>query len=204
MNLGSLRPILAPLIGAAICFAVSPRPNAWMSTPLVDRLAAKAISIADEKYAGRIEIYIERWSPDSDRDRLIRALKEGPDRLLPTLEESRQVGVLTVPGVQTVGPRVRSPWPRDILFARQVETPHGRQIVLAGNRHLGIGELPRWGVSSDQEFSLVDIRLDKDGKGIGKVASAADVDYNPVTSTLEMKNFESQAVRLIEVTEQKR
>jgi hypothetical protein len=204
MNLATLRPILSPLIGAAICFAVSPRPNASVQTKFADRLLAKAVSTADEKYAGRIEIFIEHWSPDEAVDRLATAFKEGPDHLLPALETNRrQVGVLMVPGVQGVGPRVRSPWPRDLLFARQVETPNGRQIILAGDRHLGIGELPRWGVSSNQEFTLVDIRIGKDGTGVGKIASEKDVEYNPVTKTFEVKNYESQAVRLVDVASEK-
>jgi hypothetical protein len=204
MNISALRPILSPLIGAAICFAVSPRQDASARTPLVDRLVAKAVSTADDTYAGRIEIYIEHWSSETEFNALLGALKSGPDQLLPTLENIRYpVAILTIPGVQGLGLRVRDPWPRPLRFARQIETPSGRQIILAADRHLGLGELPRWGVSSNEEFALVDIRMGKDGTGVGKVASAADVDYNPATKTFEMKNYDSQAVRLIEVTEEK-
>jgi hypothetical protein len=204
MDALSLRPILAPLLGAAICFAVTPRLDVSARTPLVDRLVASAVNVTDNSYAGKIEIYIERWSSDTEFEALLGALKSGPDQLLPTLESIRYpLAILTIPGVQGLGLRVRDPWPRPLRFARQIETPAGRQIILAADRHLGLGELPRWGVSSNQEFAFVDIRFGKDGKGIGKVAAATDVAYSPVTKMFEMKDYENQAARLLEVTEEK-
>ena len=116
----SLRPILAPLVGAAICFLLTPQPRAATKDAFVAHYVGRAISVLDNRDAGRIDIYIERWSPDDHRERLIGALKTGPATLLPALDAVRhRVGVLMMPGVQGAGPRVRSPRPRNLLFTRQ-------------------------------------------------------------------------------------
>jgi hypothetical protein len=194
---GTFRPILAPLVGAALCFLISPRPDAAMTDSLVAHYAARAVSVADDKDVGRIDIYIERWSTDEKRDTLVEALKRGPDKLLPTLEKLKyRDGVLTMPGVQGAGPRVRSPRPRNLVFTRRIETPAGLQIVVAADRHVGLGEYARWGVSEDPEFTLIDIRIAKDGTGIGKAASATNVVYNKQKNIIEVGDYEKAPVRL--------
>jgi hypothetical protein len=197
---GTFRPILAPLVGAALCFLVSPRPDAATSDSVVAHYVGRAVSVADEKDAGRIDIYIERWSTDQARDALVDALKTGPDRLLPALQKLRyRNGVLTMPGVQAAGPRVRSPRPRNLVFTRRIETPTGVQIVVAADQHVGLGEYERWGVSEEPEFTLIDIRLAKDGAGVGKVAPAANVVYNTEKKTIEVGDYDKAPVRMRDV-----
>src|SRR5207244_3108602 len=148
-----------------------------------------------------------------------------------------EAGVVLVPGVQALGARVRSRRTRIVQFAREIQTPAGRQVVVATDQHLGFGEVPantRIGVSSDQflgsrkasgyhragvatdqqpesgestgnaplpepEFTLVDIRFGRDGKGVGKLASAANVIYNKEKKIFEIKDYTAQPVRLSEV-----
>jgi hypothetical protein len=57
--------------------------------------------------------------------------------------------------------------------------------------------------SADYDFTLVDIRFDPDGKGTGKLAVAAKVDYNEKTQTIEVENFGIEPVRLTEVRSKK-
>jgi hypothetical protein len=201
MSGGTFRPIFAPILGAALCFLVSPRPDAAQSNSLVAHYVARAVSVTDEKDAGRIDIYIERWSTDQRRDALVEALKGGPEKLLPTLQRLKyRDGVLTMPGVQGAGPRVRSPRPRNLVFTRQIETPAGLQIVVAADRHVGLGEYERWGVSEDPEFTLIDIRIAKDGTGIGKAAPAAKVVFNKDKNLVEVADYEKAPVRLKDIT----
>jgi hypothetical protein len=58
---------------------------------------------------------------------------------------------------------------------------------------------------SDYEFLLLEIRLDKEGKGQGKMAVAAKIDYNEVSRTIQIENYTSEPVRLtkVEVVEPK-
>ena len=201
MNRMDFRPILAPVLGLVLCFTFSPRPGATARTAAVlAHYVARAVSIADNMDLGRIDIYIERWSPDSDHQQLLNAARRGPDTLLPTLDTMKlRVGVLTMPGVQASGPRVRSPRPRNLQYARQIETPAGRQVVVAANQHVGLGEYERWGASQDADFTLIDVRLGPDGTGIGKAAAAAGVTYNEKTKALEVKDFGTAPMRLRDV-----
>jgi hypothetical protein len=200
------RPILAPVLGLALCFTFSPRPGATGAAAttgkdaLVAHYVGRAVSITDDKDVGRIDIYIERWSPDSDQEKLLGAVRGGADKLLPTLETVQQrFGVLTMPGVQASGPRVRSPRPRNLQYARQIETSAGRQIVVAADRHVGLGEYARWGVSADPDFTLIDIRFGPNGPGVGKAVPAGKVAYNEKTKIIEAKDFGNEPVRLRDV-----
>jgi hypothetical protein len=200
MDRMDFRPILAPVLGLALCSTFSPRPGATAKDAVVAHYTGRAVSITDDKDVGRIDIYIERWSPAADQDKLLGAVRSGADKLLPTLETVRQrFGVLTFPGVQASGPRVRSPRPRNLQYTRQIETSAGRQIVIAADQHVGLGEYERWGVSADPDFTLIDIRFGPNGVGVGKAAPATKVAYNETTKVLEVKDFSKEPVRLRDV-----
>lgn len=218
MNLVSLRPILAPLFGAVICFAVSPRPGAAVRDPTVAQFVARAVSVSDATDAGPIEILIRQWSSDEDLQNLRAALVEnGPGKLLPVFRQARpEAGVVLLPGLGGgLGARARQRRTLPFQFAREFKTPAGRQVVVATDRHLGFGETPatrRAADATDQqpgsgystgvapspepEFTLLDIRFGADGNGVGKTATAAKVAYNPAKKIFEIENFTAQPVRL--------
>ena len=215
MNLVNLRPIMAPLFGIIICFAVSPRPGATVKQAMTARFVARALTVSDGMDAGPIEILIERWSTNEELENLRAALiVDGPGRLLPVFQKARpEAGVLLVPGVQGLGARVRGRRTLNLQFARQIETPAGRQVVVATDQHVGFGEppAPTRVVATDQqpgvgegarnapsalEFTLLDIRFGLDGKGVGKVAPAAKVAYNQTKKIFEIENYTAQPVRL--------
>src|SRR3954470_18593622 len=119
MNLVSLLPILVPLFGAAICFAVSPRPTATVRQAMTARYVARAVAVADAKDAGPIEIVIQRWSTDEDLQSLRAALVDSAAGKLPIFRQARpEAGVLLMPGVQALGERVRHPRALPFQFAR--------------------------------------------------------------------------------------
>jgi hypothetical protein len=199
----TLRPILAPLVGAAICFMMTPRPYAAATNAanaFIAHYAARAVN-DDNSDGGRIDIYIERWSPARDREKLVNAMKIGPDKLLDALDSMHLVraGVLLMPGVQAVGPRVRSPRPRNLYYTQRIDGPSGGQIVVAADQHIGLGHYERWGASEDAEFTLIDIRLGTDGSGIAKAAAPTEVAYNAAAKAFEVKDFAKQPVRLRDV-----
>ncbi len=218
MSYVSLRSIVAPLVGAAICLALSPRPGATAKEPMTARFVARALTVSDAKDAGPIEILIRRWSTDEDLQNLHAALIEsGRGTLLPVFRKSRpEAGVLLMPGVQGLGERVRLRWALPLQFAREIDTPAGRQVVVATDRHLGFGEPPARtqvviatgqhpdsGEKTDNvplpEFTLLDIRFGPDGNGVGKLAPAAKVAYNQVKKIFEIENYTAQPIRLSEV-----
>jgi hypothetical protein len=104
-----------------------------------------------------------------------------------------------MPGVQGHGERVRIRTPKNFQFAREIVTPTGRQVILASDERLALGESRLEARKEIYQFSLMDIRFGPDGTGIGKVAAAGDVVYNPQTKTLELKDYETKPVRLVNV-----
>jgi hypothetical protein len=118
-----------------------------------------------------------------------------------------------MPGMQGLGERVRLRWALTFQYARQIDTPSGRQVVIATDHHFKFGEPPAERVSyaptdapaetgtladppRTPEFTLLDIRFGPDGKGIGKIASAEKVAYNAAKKTFEIDNFTAQPTRL--------
>jgi hypothetical protein len=192
---------IATVLGAVSCVAMMSDAGAAGRTRFPARFVAKAISVSGPEEAGRIEIYVERWSTDEELDKLLRMLKEGkPGELLTVLEEQRvRAGVVLMPGVQGHGERVRTRTPKNFQFAREIITPAGRRVILASDERLGLGERRLEARKEISEFSLMDIRFGPDGTGVGKVAAAGDVFYNPKTKMLELKNYEKKPVRLVKV-----
>jgi hypothetical protein len=205
MRAMNLRPILAPLFGAAICLIAMPHPGAAVRSPFLEQFVANAISVSGPELAGRIDIYIQRWSSDDEFDSLRGpVLGRAPDQLLPTLQKQKhRAGVILMPGVQAHGARARTRTPRNLVFAREIETPSGRRVIAASDEHVGVGESGLDARRSISEFTLIDIRFGPDGTGVGKLADAADVAYSPATKTLEVRDYGTRPVRLIDVRSEK-
>lgn len=161
-----------------------------------ERLLATSVNMSNVGTAnpGRIEIVIERWSSDRERDELIATLKDkGSDALLRKLQGLPRVGYIRDANGGSIG------W--DLHFARERKLEDGgRQIVLATDRPISAWEAFNRPRSSEYDFTLADIRFDGDGKGVGKLAVAAKITTNPKTGAIEIENFASEPVRLTEVT----
>ena len=162
----------------------------------IERLLATSVNMSNvgSTNAGRIEIVIERWSSERERDELIATLKDqGSDALLDKLQKMPRVGYIRDANGGSIG------W--DLHFARERKLDDGgRQIVLATDRPISAWEAFNRPRSSEYEFTLADIRFDGDGKGVGKLAVAAKITTNPKTGAIEIENFSSEPVRLTEVT----
>ena len=134
-----LRRILTPLFGAALCLAAMPHTGAVQRSAILEQLVehfvARAASASGAEDAGRIDIYIQRWSTDNELDSLRGTLTESaPGKLLPVLQSlQRRAGVILMPGVQGLGARSRTRTPRNLLFAREVVTPTGRRVIAASD-----------------------------------------------------------------------
>ena len=142
--------------------------------------------------AGMLTITITRWSTDQERDMLKNTLVSGgPDKLLAALQSIRPpVGTISSPN--TMG--------YDLFFARNNVMPDGtRQVVLATNRRVGMGEVASDNATIDYRFNLIEIRLDKNGNGEGKMAPASRVTWNPQTQKVEINSYSEMSVDLMKV-----
>jgi hypothetical protein len=142
---------------------------------------------------GMLDIVIERWSTDAERDQLRGVLQEkgGGDALLRAVQkiEPRAGFVRTQ---QSLG------W--DIQFARLTTRTDGvRSIVFGTDRPMSFREAANQPRSADYEFLVGEIRLREDGRGEGRLAPAAAVSWDDATRTIEIENYLALPVRLTDV-----
>jgi hypothetical protein len=143
--------------------------------------------------AGTLDIVVERWSTDEEREKLRGVLVEkgGGDALLSAVQHIKpRCGYIRTS--RSLG------W--DIQYCREAPLPDGgRRVILATDRPLSFREARNRPRSIDYQFLLVEMRLNKDGKGEGKLASAAKVSYDKDTQTVEIENYGQEPVRLTQV-----
>jgi hypothetical protein len=133
-----------------------------------------------------VEITIERWTSDAERDRLMTVLKEkGPDELLKVLQKEPKVGSI----------RTRESLAYDLRYARQLPGQDGgRRIVLGTDRPIGFLEAQAGGQTLDYRFTLIELRVGPDGKGEGKLSIAARPEFND--HVLVIEDYAAEPVRL--------
>ena len=161
------------------------------------RLRAAAVDIGGNRaHTSMLDIGIERWTTDEEHARLAAVLKEkGADALLEALQKTRpRAGYIRTTG--SLG------W--DVYYARQTTLEDGtRRIILATDRPMNFWELWSRPRSVDYQYTLAEIRLGPDGKGRGTLVPAARIEYDEMTQTIEVENFDQQPVRLTEVKVEK-
>jgi hypothetical protein len=168
----------------------------------VERLTAFAVDMSTTPDArpsrvrsGTVNIAIERWSTEEERKRLMGALTEGgPDLLLRQLQKiDDPAGQIYTPG--TVGTPLRFAW-------QSAGPGGGRRIVVATDRRIGFFEAANRPRSIDYPFLVLDIRMNAEGKGEGKLLPVARIEGGE-DGTFEVENYASEPVRLTEVRSEK-
>ena len=158
------------------------------------RLRAFAMNLNGGRGArtGTLDIVVERWSTDEDRDQLRSMLIEkGSDALLKALHKLK-------PRAGFIRSSTSLAW--DIQYAREQANDDGsRRIIIATDRPLSFWELANQPRSADYEFTLAEIRLSKEGKGEGKLVPAAKITWNQDKRTIEIENYSNEPVRLSQV-----
>lgn len=155
------------------------------------RISSIAISMNNIAGAGMVEFVIERWSTEAERDEFVAAFKEkGNDGLLNLMQRQKnRVGYVQ-------GAKFRG---YDLRFARQMPFGDGgTRVVLAADRYIPFIEARNNPRVSDYPFTLVDIRLDKDGKGEGRMLVATKLNVNK-EQVVEVENYGQQPIRLNDV-----
>jgi hypothetical protein len=143
--------------------------------------------------ATSIDIVIERWTGDPERDRLLAVFKKGgPDALLNALRDTKRVGSIRTPDSLAY----------DLHYARQMPGEDGgRRIVIATDRPIGFWEAANRPRTSEYPFTLIELQLDDKGEGVGKLSVATKITLNGNVLTLE--NFANQPVMLNNVRKRK-
>lgn len=159
-----------------------------MGTP--EKFSATAMNI-NNGAAGNIDITVNRWSNDSQRDALMTMMaKQGPAKLLDTLQDMPPVGHFGAPGNLS--------W--DLRFARRIALPDGgERITLITDRRIGFWEAANQPRSIDYPFTVIELRLNKDGEGEGKMSIATKVIHDKEHNMITLENYDTQPVRLTNV-----
>lgn len=141
-----------------------------------------------------VDLHVDHWSPDADRDRLLSIFQsKGQDALLAALQKLPVVGYIRTPESLRY----------DVHFARQIPRPDGgRKIILLTDRYIGMWEAVNRPRSIDYPFTLIELQLDKDNEGVGKASVATRITKGD-DGTIELENFANVPVMLNEVKKTK-
>ena len=184
-------PAIAAAIGSAAALTLAASAQT-MGTP--ERYTASAININNGS-AGNIDITVQRWSTDKQRDGLMAVmLQKGPDKLLDALQDMPAMGHFGAPGNLS--------W--DIHFARKVPLADGgERVVLITDRRIGFWEATNQPRSIDYPFTVIELRLNADGEGEGKMSIATKITTDKEHNIVTLENYDISPVRLTNVRREK-
>ena len=158
------------------------------------RFAAFAVNM-NRGSAGSVELVINRWSSDADRDRLMGVMfDKGQERLLQELQKMPRMGYIRTPG--SIG------W--DIHFAAHVPAKDGgERIVLVTDRHMGFREVANRNRTVDYPFTIIELNVPKSGDGDGKITVATRIIPDSGGRIVTLENYDIQPVLLTKVTRER-
>jgi hypothetical protein len=188
-----MRVTFTAALSAALVAVSMAVPAAQSNMAAPEKFTAFAVDIsntAPRANTTSVDVTINRWSTDAERDQLLSVFREkGQDALLAALQKLPVVGGLNTPGSLRY----------DIHFARQKPDPEGgRMIFLMTDRYVTAWEAANRPRTIDYPFTLIQLQLDKDGKGVGKASIATKITQE-ADGTIALENFSSEPVMLNEV-----
>jgi len=174
----------------AVTLSLAPVVAAQKASAGPERFTASAID-PNRGQAGNVEIRVDRWSSDAERDRLMGVLLDkGADKLLDVLQSTKPVGSIQAPGSLAY----------DLHYARRSPLAEGgERIVLVTDRRLGFWELSNNTRSVDYPFTLIELRLGRDGSGQGKMSLATKIIADKDKASVILENWDLQPVLLTNV-----
>jgi hypothetical protein len=188
----SVRPFIVAVFVAVVA-AGNPASNLTAQTKgTPERYNATAINMGSgPAVAGRVLIAVNRWTTAKEREALLGVFVEkGPNELLETLQRNPSTGTIRLPNTLA--------W--DLRYAFESPLPEGgRRVVLATDRPITFREARNQPRTTDYPFTLIEIRFDKNGVGVGKMSVATKITLSKDKQTMELENYGIEPVRLTEV-----
>jgi hypothetical protein len=138
--------------------------------------------------SGLIQIRVTRWSSDAERDDLTNALLTGGQAgLLGAVSKLPEAGVLRTPG--TAGYPFR--------YARRIQSAAGDEtILIVIDRPIGFAEFRQGWQTRDYPFTVVELTLNDEGEGQGRLLPATRLEADPATRDISFEQYSATAMRL--------
>ena len=152
-----------------------------------------------------VDFTIERWTRPGERAQLIATmLEQGQDALLSALQKMPSHGRMRFPGWEGPDPlNARLGW--DIRYTAQEPLPEGgRRIMMALDRYITFWEARARPRTIDYPFTLVEMRVNRDGEGEGKLSIATKINFDKKKNIIELETYASEPVRLQNVKVQRK
>lgn len=178
-----LAPVLVATVGTAVLAAAQP----------LAKFRATAVNLEAPAGAAttQVQVQIWRWSTDAERAQLTTSLNEkGPAGLLRSLAAMKPVGTIRTPG--TVGYNLR--------YARESKLGTSDRVVLVAERPMSFPELRQGGKSTEYPFTVIELRVGPDGKGEGRMSTAAKVIVDKPSGLMALEDYSSSPVMLNNLT----
>jgi hypothetical protein len=136
-----------------------------------------------------VTIRITRWTPDEENLRLLDTLREkGQNAFLEKLLDVKPVGSIATPTSLRY----------DFFYARETAGDGGeRRIMLISDRPMNFAERVSGSRSRDYPFTVIELRLDKEGRGEGTLAQA--VQLKLIGNFLGIENLATSPMKLGDV-----
>jgi hypothetical protein len=127
-----------------------------------------------------VQIGIERWASDEEREALYTTLVEaGPNKLLDRIRKMPPAGYIRTP--DSVG--------YDLRYARKTKIGDDEQIVLVTDRPIGFWEAKNQPRVADYPFTVIELRIKPNGEGEGKLSVATKITADPDGRGIVLENY---------------
>jgi hypothetical protein len=177
----------------ATIFAISVSPATGREQALPAHFSAFAVTTGGPRTpagAGTLDISITRWSTEAETERFLAALKKGQEALIDEFQDVKPVGNIRTPG--SLG--------YDLRYAHREDLGDGMsRIILATDRPMSFSETVNRPITVDYPFTLIELRVNAEGRGEGKLSIASALAASRNGNTIQVYNFATQPIQLNEV-----
>jgi hypothetical protein len=137
--------------------------------------------------ATAVDIGVTRWTTEGQRRQLVEALKQDQDALLEQLRDLPRVGYIRTPSA--LG------WDLHYAHARPGDEG-GQHVVIATDRPVSFWEAVNRPRTIDYPFTFIELHLDREGEGQGKLSIATRVIPSRDGGSVMLENYAAQPVQL--------
>jgi hypothetical protein len=175
---------IAFALGAALALAAA--------APAAETIQANASRLgAGASHSGRLTVRLDRYSTDEERAEWRRIFSEGGQGALIAAWQEQNPRIGTVSFTGTMGYQIRA--------GLSVPTETGRRIFLATDRPIsGFEMLGGTRRTEDYPIGWIELEVDAEGKGEGKLIGAAELVVE--NDRLVLKSLGTEPVRLTQVS----